>query len=77
MQAAEENGIEDEWQQYRPEDFGLEPVPNVTSDPEAEYQAAIQASLAHMPPVGPPASFQGAPPTYDCIMLTLVQIRVV
>ncbi len=41
-----------EWQQYKPEDFGTDPVP-VPADPEAELRAAIEASLAMAPPLGP------------------------
>lgn len=46
----------EEWQQYKPEDFGADAVP--AADPEAELRAAIKASLADAPPLGPPTTHQ-------------------
>ncbi|BDA50054.1 probable mRNA decay activator protein ZFP36 at N-terminal half [Coccomyxa sp. Obi] len=44
-----------EWQQYKPEDFGSDSV----SNPEADYEAAVAASLADVPPLGPPPTLSG------------------
>ncbi|KAK9903428.1 hypothetical protein WJX75_005335 [Coccomyxa subellipsoidea] len=48
----------EEWQQYRPEDFGPDPAHATGSDPEAELQAALNASLADAPPLGPATGFK-------------------
>ena len=48
----------EEWQQYRPEDFGPDPAHATGSDPEAELQAALNASLADAPPLGPATGAQ-------------------
>lgn len=49
----------EEWQQYKPEDFG--PAPVTGSNPEADYEAALAASLADVTPLGPPPTSYGAP----------------
>lgn len=49
----------DEWQQYKPEDFGSASVTG--SNLEADHEAALAASLADVAPLGPPTPHYGVP----------------
>ena len=52
----------DDWQQYRPEDFDPDPAtPATGSGPDADLHAALLASMADVPPLGPAT---GMPQTF-------------